>query len=513
MEDTLMKTLLPLLAALCLTALTACDEDTVKCQTNADCFTGEVCSAKECVTPGPDMAVSDMTSADMAPDMTSPDMVVSDMMEPMIQQVAIRPAMPSYPGAPLSCEVTLTGSTASPLMEWLVNDMLMGMGQDFTNYGPMDKVSCRVTVAGAQPVISDAITAPAAPRISVGDRHVCAIFADGTRCWGGGVDGQLGDGKNSERSAPTLVTGLSAPPSAISAGGAHTCAIVAGAALCWGLNDQGQLGDKSTATRYAPVKVTGLDSGVTAIAAGYKHTCAIHDGAAKCWGRGGSGQLGNSAEEDSAEPVAVMGLGSGVSAITANSAHSCAIHDGAAKCWGSNFRGPLGDGGETDVLDGSPTPVQVRGLESGVSALKAGDSHTCALKAGALWCWGWGLRGQQGNGSMQDVIIPTIIPGMEARVTAFAVGSHHTCAVQDDALWCWGLNDQGQVGDGTTIDAFHPIKLTALPGALLQIDAHGETTCAVVDGPIRCWGDNRRGQLGDGSALTHSGVPTSVVLP
>lgn len=50
-----------------LLALTACD-DSSKCQTNADCFAGEVCQAKECVTP----QAADMGAADMA-DLGAPD--------------------------------------------------------------------------------------------------------------------------------------------------------------------------------------------------------------------------------------------------------------------------------------------------------------------------------------------------------------------------------------------------------------------------------------------------------
>ena len=46
------------------------------------------------------------------------------------------------------------------------------------------------------------------------------------------------------------------------------------------------------------------------------------------------GQLGNNTERSSPTPVSVEGLSGGVTAISAGESHSCAIHNGAAKCWG-----------------------------------------------------------------------------------------------------------------------------------------------------------------------------------
>jgi alpha-tubulin suppressor-like RCC1 family protein len=64
------------------------------------------------------------------------------------------------------------------------------------------------------------------------------------------------------------------------------------------------------------------------------------------------------------------------------------VVSGAAKCWGSNSNYTLGNGQDASYT--STSPVAVTGMAAGVTQLASAGStqHVCAVKAGAVLCWG-----------------------------------------------------------------------------------------------------------------------------
>jgi alpha-tubulin suppressor-like RCC1 family protein len=184
-----------------------------------------------------------------------------------------------------------------------------------------------------------------------------------------------------------------------------------GGVKCWGDNSSGQLGEGTNINKFAPVDVDGLSSGVSAITAGGSHTCALKkSGGLVCWGRNDYGQLGIGSTTSKEEPVLVIGLAGGVSAVSAGSRHTCVLMQaGGARCWGYNFYGQLGNGTTSILLD---EPVNVSVLTDGLSAIGAGQRHTCALlQAGGVRCWGANDFGQLGNGSTTPSIKPVTLVG------------------------------------------------------------------------------------------------------
>ena len=259
--------------------------------------------------------------------------------------------------------------------------------------------------------------------------------------------------------------------------GNHNCALTdTGGVLCWGDNHYGQLGDGTTDRRSAPTPVTNLSSGVTSIAAGSNHNCALtNTGGILCWGWNGYGQLGSSEGEDTCTstsdgsysicyrtPVPVTNLSSGVIAIAAGGSHTCVLTDtGGVLCWGDNDSGQLGsnEGEDTcspfdrNINNRTPcslAPTPVTSLASGVTAIAAGYSHTCALTdTGGILCWGDNDNGQLGDGTTDDRSAPTPVTNLSSGVTSIHAGGYHNYALTDTGVLCWGDNRYGQLGDGT----------------------------------------------------------------
>ncbi len=287
-------------------------------------------------------------------------------------------------------------------------------------------------------------------QVAAGDVHTCALLTNGgAKCWGGNASGQLGDGSQTQRLTPVDVTRLTSGVAAITTGDDHTCAITtSGDATCWGLNDDGQLGDGSQTSASSPVNVSSLRSGVLAISAGARHTCAIlTGGGATCWGDNDNGQLGDDSNDDRSTPVDVVGMTSDTASISAGGNHTCAVTTtNGAKCWGNNFFGALGEG----TTRQRATPQGVSGLSSSAASISAGDGFTCAVTtAGAVECWGANGSGQLGTDSTDNETFPEDVSGLTAGVSAVSAGDDHTCAFTTDGIGkCWGDNDNGQLGLG-----------------------------------------------------------------
>jgi alpha-tubulin suppressor-like RCC1 family protein len=439
---------------------------------------------------------------------------------------AVSPSAASKTSTSLNLAWPAAGELYQSYAEYTVQRSLNSSGSSPTTLyrGPLRTATDRGGVAKRTATLT-------ASQVSVGTGSACAILEGSAYCWGDNVDGQLGNNSTTDSSSPTavLATGALAGKTvtALSAGmeattnseGEHTCAVADGGVYCWGNNSHGELGNSSTTDSLVPV-AAGTLTNVTDVATGYMHTCALTGGKVYCWGDNSRGQLGDGSTTTRSAPVLVGGLLSGksVTAIATGAAHTCAIAAGTVYCWGSNVSGQLGIN-STGANTNSSTPVAV--LTSGVlngqtvTAVAAGEAHTCVIASGKAYCWGYNAYGQVGNASTNNSLVAVAVSApwsSSSALSSLSAGQYGTCLVASGKAYCWGYNTYGQVGNNSTNTATTPAAVTTsgvLSGTVDQVAAGTSSTCALSGGSAYCWGYGNSGRLGNGGTSTSS-VPVTV---
>lgn len=195
--------------------------------------------------------------------------------------------------------------------------------------------------------------------VSAGPSHTCALTTTGNvDCWGANDYGQLNGGASASGNplfsgpgtwTPIRIATL-ANVRAVTAGERHNCALLAdGTETCWGEVERGSTFPQA-----------GL-AGLVAVAAGGGQSCALDvGGQARCWGSNMNFQLGSLASSPdggtptistSAVPIPIPN----VVAIAAGARTTCvSTAFGQALCWGGNFAGEAGNGlarGSGDAFD------------------------------------------------------------------------------------------------------------------------------------------------------------------
>ncbi len=190
-----------------------------------------------------------------------------------------------------------------------------------------------------------------------------------------------------------------------------------------------------------------------------------------------SGSRGPSSSAD-APPLLPLGH---VTALVGASGTTCAVREGAVYCWGAS----LG----VEDMHAILAPERVKGLE-GVSDVSVSSAHACAVVNGAAYCWGDNRWGELGDGTRTERSSPVPVLGLSHDVTRVAAGQYHACAIVAGGARCWGHGTSGQVGDGSEGDALTARPVRGLDHGVTSIAVWGATSCAIASGELRCWGED-----------------------
>ncbi len=399
-----------------------------------------------------------------------------------------------------------------------------------------------VVVSGAAPQPVSAGVDDGWEMIDVGDTHSCGLTTvDEIFCWGGGNEGQLGDGTTNtllrqlvplEVTAPSGVTWAS-----VDTGAYHTCATTTGGDIyCWGIDDEGRLGNGNAAVDDFFPSPTLVDRpvGVTwaSVTAAGSHTCALTtSGDVYCFGDNDRGQLGVGDENPRNTPtqvtlpagVVVESIEVGVGAAGLfDSRTTCVVSTlGAGYCWGSDELGALGDGPGA-VNSNVPVAVGVPG-GGAWSTIRPGGRTSCGVTTtGDGYCWGRDDRGQLGNGGAGsgDLTPQPVSTPVGTSWSTITPSTTFTCGVTTTGeLFCWGNQVAGgQLGDGTLTasDYDEPNEVVTpatFPVGAEWVDVRSSRfhSCAVDSTGIGwCWGGDGNGRLGDDAPTLNKPVPSQV---
>jgi alpha-tubulin suppressor-like RCC1 family protein len=283
------------------------------------------------------------------------------------------------------------------------------------------------------------------------------------------------------------------------------------------------VGSASPSVTFTSTAIDSVGLIATQVVAGGQFGCAMTAVlGAVCWGNNTFGQIGDTnivSLTPRTRPVRVKvpvplvrvtvssagKLGTGGSSSEPGTTACGLSATGVAYCWGRNHRGQIGNGSLTNAL----LPVEVRGGRTYAQIVTGGENSCAITTAGSAFCWGADFFGQVGSGAggqpnSPNELEPVAVSGGH-RFTQIVIGTRFTCGLdQDGKAWCWGNNETGQLGNGTTTNSNVPVAVQQPSGVEFgEISAGAYHTCGVdrIDARLYCWGGNIRGQLGDGTVV------------
>jgi hypothetical protein len=277
------------------------------------------------------------------------------------------------------------------------------------------------------------------------------------------------------------------PIKSIALGDFYGCALRESGAWCWGdvlfMPSLATAGPGMIAHRALPNLL--IPAGTSAVAIAGSQSCLLYGGAMKCW------QRSSKIELFLFKPTVVKGFESEVSAIGAGEGFVCGVVRNQLTCWDGTYM----------------NPNNFATLASEVAGLSAG-SPRCGLVHGGFKCW-----------TIRVSYSPPAFDFKEKQNVPDAV--EHLAASGDDgygnSLVCWtragGLKC---AADKFRSEADKRVAAeNQFTAGVTDIAVTEDHSCIIWKDEVYCWGANDHGQLGNGTRqlAAPTGVPAKVVLP
>ncbi|XP_017041633.1 uncharacterized protein LOC108088394 isoform X2 [Drosophila ficusphila] len=205
------------------------------------------------------------------------------------------------------------------------------------------------------------------------------------------------------------------------------------------------------------------------ISAGCAYCACVVDGTAYFWGSSGIPSY-YSAQKSTEPPEPAHAVKSldllsqlnlQVHAIKCGRQHTLILTNNGLYSVGNNNLCQLGIGRHMQM---ALQPMLVTALDGmNITMLEAGQYHNAAVADGKLYMWGWGVYGQLGQGSCENIATPQLVSFFKyKKILQISLGHAHTlvmCGVSNsymeathcrNELYVFGSNHFGQLGIGNS---------------------------------------------------------------
>ena len=158
------------------------------------------------------------------------------------------------------------------------------------------------------------------------------------------------------------------------------------------------------------------------------------------------------------------------------------------------------------ILNKINSKIETKGR---IVKLALGDSHSIALSAtNRFFVWGSNARGQLGDGTLIDKIVPTDITDFfpfvsNEKIIKISAGGWHTAVLSSlNQLYIWGFYQYRQLASGNKVDSSSPVNITnnfelLENEKIIDVSLGGYNSSLITSfGRVFTWGDNEFGNLG-----------------
>jgi len=259
----------------------------------------------------------------------------------------------------------------------------------------------------------------------------------------------------------------------------------------WGRNNYYQLGVSGLSYSATPIKLTGIPK-VTRIASGNNSIMVVtENNKLYAWGQNAYGELGTGEYSNKTLPTVIDGVHDVLDIKGGKSHYILLKTNGDIYTVGSNLYSQLGmDLGEKtriNTFEKVDLPLKIGSISAGWT------SNMAVTLDGQVYAWGQNIYGNLGNGTKENILLPTKLDNVKNIVDA-SVGKVHTILRDfNGEIYLAGTNLYGQLGNATTNNNYTFTKNTRIED-ILRISA-GNTYSVVMkeDGQVWAWGDYNHG--------------------